>query len=80
MFFVYILYSNSIKKYYVGHTDDVDRRLNEHNSGQTIYSSRGKPWILIHREEFSSRSAAMLQESKIKKRGIGRYLQDRGIG
>ena len=31
MFIVYILYSNSIDKYYVGYTNDLERRLLEHN-------------------------------------------------
>ena len=79
MFFVYILYSRSLKKYYVGQTNDLERRLIEHNSGQTIYSSRGIPWELVCQEEKTSRSDAMQLEMKIKKRGIGRYLQDRGI-
>ncbi len=79
MFFIYILYSQSLKKYYVGHTDDLERRLREHNSGQTVYSSRGKPWELIYSEEKLNRSEAMLLESKIKKRGISRYLKDRGV-
>jgi putative endonuclease len=79
MFFVYILYSKSIMKYYVGHTDNVGRRLNEHNSGQTIYTARGKPWEFIYKEETITRSEAMKLESKIKKRGIYRYLKAKGV-
>jgi putative endonuclease len=79
MFFVYILYSPSLKKYYVGQTNDLERRLIEHNSGQTLYSSRGIPWELIYKEEKASRSEAMLVETKIKKRGIGRFLYDKGL-
>ena len=32
MYFVYIIYSTKLDNYYVGTTDDVERRLNEHNS------------------------------------------------
>ncbi|MBL7014472.1 MAG: GIY-YIG nuclease family protein, partial [Candidatus Marinimicrobia bacterium] len=32
-YFVYVLYSESSDQYYVGHTEDIDRRLNQHNSG-----------------------------------------------
>ena len=76
MFFVYILYSGTIGKYYVGHTNDFDRRFHEHNSGQTNYSSKGIPWELVYKIEQESRSAAMKLETKIKKRGISRYLKD----
>jgi putative endonuclease len=76
MFFVYILYSPSIQKYYVGHTDNFERRFIEHNTGQTIFSANGKPWIFIYKTEQSTRSEAMKLELKIKKRGIRRYLND----
>ena len=79
MFFVYILYSKSLSKYYVGHTNDFERRFHEHNSGQTKYSSIGIPWDLIYKIEIESRSAAMILETKIKKRGISRYLKDIGV-
>jgi hypothetical protein len=36
----------------------------------------GMPWELIHTECFATRSEAMMQERKIKARGIGRYLSD----
>jgi len=79
MFFVYIIYSESLKKYYVGHTNNFERRLYEHNSGQTVYSSRGIPWVLIYKEEKTDRSEATRLESKIKKRGIARYLKGIGV-
>ncbi|WP_081428658.1 GIY-YIG nuclease family protein [Cytophaga hutchinsonii] len=48
MFTVYILYSVSLKKYYVGQTNNYERRINDHNSGQSNYTSKGIPWILIY--------------------------------
>ncbi|CAN5406634.1 hypothetical protein BH09BAC5_BH09BAC5_25620 [soil metagenome] len=38
---VYIIFSFSLNKFYVGHTDNFARRLNEHNTGQTRYTSAG---------------------------------------
>ena len=32
MFYIYILYSESFDKYYVGYTSDITRRLEEHNT------------------------------------------------
>ncbi|HEY9176802.1 MAG TPA: GIY-YIG nuclease family protein [Flavipsychrobacter sp.] len=73
---VYILYSNSIQKYYAGITDNVSKRLDEHNRGKGKYTSKGAPWQLVTTIDCTSRSAAMELEKKIKKRGIKRYLQD----
>jgi putative endonuclease len=69
MFSVYILYSVSSDKYYVGYTDDVARRLAEHNfNDHTTYTSKHRPWIL---KKFISigieRSLAMRFERAIKK-------------
>jgi putative endonuclease len=43
MFYVYILYSEKLDKYYVGSTNDLLRRLNDHNRGKTNYSKQGVP-------------------------------------
>jgi len=47
MFYLYILYSESSDKYYVGNSSDPFRRLNEHNSSQLLtYTSKHRPWDL----------------------------------
>lgn len=76
MYFVYILYSSSLDKYYVGSTEDVKRRIYEHNMGKGKYTSKGIPWDLVTIFECGDRKAAVRLELKIKKRGIKRYLQD----
>jgi putative endonuclease len=76
MFFVYILYSSSLEKYYAGSTEDVEKRFAEHNIGKGKFTSTGIPWILITTFSCNSRSEAVVLETKIKKRGIKRYLQD----
>ena len=76
LFYVYILYSQHLQRYYVGSTEDVDNRLMQHNSGKSKSTRFGVPWNLIYTEKFNSRSEAMAQEKKIKARGIGRYLSD----
>jgi putative endonuclease len=76
MYVVYVIYSSSLEKYYVGSTDDLDRRLHQHNSGKGNFTSKGIPWLLVHTVQCISRSQAFKLELKIKKRGIKRYLQD----
>ena len=60
----------------MGSTQDVDKRLQEHNEGKSKSTRTGMPWKLVHIEGFKTRSNAMMQERKIKGRGIGRYLAD----
>ena len=68
MFSIYILYSINYDKYYIGHSDDIDRRLKEHNKlSDKSFTSKFRPWELkavIHISE--SRSDAMKIESYIK--------------
>jgi putative endonuclease len=78
-FFVYILYSERISRYYVGHTDNVSGRIDEHNRGKGNYTSKGIPWTLITTFAKPTRAEAMKLELQIKKRGIRRYLEDNGI-
>jgi len=76
MFFVYILYSNTKEKFYIGQTNDIDDRIKRHNNGQSLSTKNGIPWKVIYTIVISSRSEAVALETKIKKRGAKRYLQD----
>lgn len=73
---VYILYSKKLDGYYVGQTNNIEKRLNVHNTGGKKYTSRGIPWILIRSYKCRSRSEAVRLEMKIKKRGIRRFIED----
>jgi len=76
---VYILFSESLQKFYAGHTGDIEKRVNEHNTGKANFTSKGIPWKLVNFFECSDKSEATRLEMSIKKRGIKRYLQDRNI-
>ena len=73
-FETYILYSSSLRKYYVGQTDNFGKRFIEHNSGQSKYTKTGVPWNLVWKKEFPTRSEAVRLETHIKNRGAQRYL------
>ena len=73
---VYILRSAKTGKFYCGHTADLDDRLYRHNSGQSKSTVHGVPWNLVWSFETSDRSEAVLLETKIKSRGIGRFLAE----
>lgn len=69
-YFVYVL-QNDGGKLYIGQTSDVDRRLIEHNELGNGYTSKFRPWKLVHLEKFSSRKEAIVKERYLKT-GIGR--------
>ena len=74
MFTVYILFSSSIDKYYVGYTNDLERRLTEHNRKKGKYTDGGIPWRLVYQEEYESKIEAMNREKFIKSQKSRQYI------
>ncbi len=79
MYHVYILFSESLKRYYTGQTRNIEDRLNRHNSGKVISTKHGIPWTIKWEKSVSSREEAVVLERKIKKRGAKRFLEDINI-
>lgn len=75
---VYILYSPSLGRFYVGQTDDLNDRLVRHNSGRNKSTKAGVPWALVHSEPSPDRATAMARERQIKNLGARRYLKSIG--
>ena len=73
--FTYIIFSEKLNKYYVGACTELDRRLHEHNIGHSKFTSLGIPWILKHKEEFSSLQEAKKREMEIKKMKSRKYIE-----
>ena len=76
MFYVYILYSSLTGKYYTGHTENLKRRIEEHNARTNKSTAKGIPWEKIYSQEVNTRGEAMKLENRIKKRGARRFLED----
>ena len=68
MFYVYILKSEKDSTFYTGQTQDVDKRLGQHNVGRSHATKSKIPWKLVYSEGFDSRAEAMRREREIKKR------------
>ena len=69
LFYVYILETigkNNKKKFYTGHTNDLERRLNEHKTGKGAKFCKGKKIQLKYFETYGTRSEAMKRELEIK--------------
>ena len=64
--YVYILKSYINNKYYIGCTNDLSRRLKDHNSGQNISTKNGAPWKIVYYEEIKDQKEAYGRERQIK--------------
>ncbi|GMQ34583.1 hypothetical protein Ataiwa_28560 [Algoriphagus taiwanensis] len=74
-YWVYILYSERLDKYYVGQTSDLVKRVERHNEGKGGFTRTGLPWGLIYSTLCNSRGEAMVLEKKIKNLGAKKFLQ-----
>jgi putative endonuclease len=66
MFTVYVLYSESRKKIYIGFTSDLEGRLLSHNELGNGWTQRFRPWTLVHTELFETRVDAIKRERQLK--------------
>ena len=77
MYYVYVIKSLRDKKLYVGHTNDLVRRINEHNKGFVNVTKNRKPFSLIYYEASDVLQDAVNREKSLKT-GFGRaYLKRR---
>ena len=58
MWQVYIIKSTSKVRYYVGCTNNLERRLVEHNKGYNIATLKYRPWVVVHFEKFNNQKEA----------------------
>ncbi len=52
---------------YVGYTNNLAKRINQHNTGKGAKFTRGRKWVLIYKERFKSKKEAISREYYIKK-------------
>ena len=66
MFYVYILKSKKDEKIYIGYTNDLKRRVEEHNSGKNTSTKFRRPFELIYYEAYKSEADAKHREDMLK--------------
>ncbi len=78
MYFVYILYSESLDTYYIGETEDIEARIGQHNSGYYIrsFTSQVEDWELFLKNECKDRGHSRKIETHIKRMKNKKYVQD----
>lgn len=75
MFFVYVLLSKIDGLFYIGFTEDVARRLNEHNTGKVSSTSSRRPLELIYYEAYIHKRDAEGREKFLKSGSGHRFLR-----
>jgi len=68
MFYVYLLKSNKDNDFYIGFTNNLKRRIQEHNNGLVLSTKSRKPFELIYLEAYKSEKDARLREKNLKLR------------
>ncbi len=81
MYYLYILYSLSHRRTYVGQTDDREIRLQQHNSGKVRSTKAFRPWVMVYSEAYETRADALAREKWFKsttgRKKIGVILKQR---
>ncbi|TAN33011.1 GIY-YIG nuclease family protein [Patescibacteria group bacterium] len=70
---LYYIYSKKLNKYYLGKTNDLERRFIEHNNGEEIFTRTGIPWKLVGFIKASAKIISKL-EYKLKKAKNPKYV------
>ena len=73
MIIVYVIRSLKDGRFYVGMTNDLERRMQEHQSGKTKSTKAFRPWKLIFTESYPSYLEARKREKYLKS-GSGKEL------
>ena len=68
MYYVYILLSIKDNRRYFGFTNNIERRLFEHNNGLVKSTRNRRPLRIIHTETFTTKEEAMKREKELKKK------------
>ena len=73
---VYILFSEKTNQFYIGYTNDIERRLSEDNIRKGKFNDRGIPWKLVYTEKFQEKTVAHKRETEIKAKKFRSYIID----
>ncbi len=77
MHYVYVLQSMKDYRFYVGQTDDLKKRLEEHNHGKVSSSKYRRPFIIIYYEACMNKQDALHREKYLKTTYGKRYIRHR---
>ncbi len=65
-FIVYILYSSTKNKFYIGYTSDLEERIIRHNQKSKGFTGNTNDWKIVYTETFLTKTEAIAREKQIK--------------
>lgn len=74
MYFVYLIESLKDSKWYIGFSEDVEKRVQHHNAGKNISTKSRGPWKLIYYEAYLNKLDALGREKFLKSGSGHRFL------
>lgn len=66
MYFVYLLKNKSFGSYYIGQTNNIAKRVIEHNKGLDKFTKPFLPWQLVYFEAYVNRTLAIKVRNSLK--------------
>ena len=75
-YYVYILYSELLDKYYIGSSKDIQGRLERHLQNHKGFTARAKDWRLVYKEAYVTKLDALARERQIKKWKSRKKIED----
>ncbi len=66
LFHVYLLFSESKNRYYIGHSSDLEARLIRHNQKSKGFTGNTNDWKVVYTEHYNSKEEAQKRELQIK--------------
>ena len=79
MYYVYVLRNNE-GRLYIGHTEDIERRLDQHRMGESGWTRSRGPWQLVSSESYATRAEAMKRERSLKAGRLNQELRAKVLG
>lgn len=79
MYWVYVLKSLKDQRNYIGHTNNLNRRLREHNGGMVESTKHRLPFVLIHKEGNLNQQEAVEKEKFFKTHRGYNFLKKIGL-
>jgi putative endonuclease len=67
MFYVYIIYNQTLDIFYKGFTENLEKRIFGHQNGMSRFTSQNNDWVLTYSKSFQTKKKALIEEKRIKK-------------
>ena len=75
LYYFYILYAESLERYYTGISSGPEKRLHFHDISRKGWTRRGRPWKLVFTKSFPVKSAALRTERFVKAQKSVEFIQ-----